>query len=78
MPDLILMDLGLPRVDGLETTRRIRQTPIVAHIPVIALTAHVSREDEEKARAAGCNDYLTKPVDREVLLSTLRRHLNHG
>ncbi len=78
MPDIILMDLGLPRIDGLETTRRIRATPVLSHIPVIALTAHVSREDEEKARAAGCIDYLTKPVDREVLLSTLRRHLNHG
>ncbi len=74
-PDLILMDLSLPRVDGWDTTRKIKAEPSVENIPVIALTAHVSREDQARAKAAGCADYLTKPVEREVLLGAVRRHL---
>ncbi|OJH36152.1 response regulator [Cystobacter ferrugineus] len=80
VPDLILMDLSLPRVDGWEATRRLRQVPAVANVPVIAVTAHAGREYQEKASAAGCNAYLTKPLDREVLLDTIRKHLGktHG
>jgi CheY-like chemotaxis protein/signal transduction histidine kinase len=74
-PDLILMDLSLPRIDGWEATRRIKANPQLRHIPVVAVTAHASREDQEKARGAGCSDYLTKPVERDLLITTIRRHL---
>lgn len=75
MPDIILMDLSLPRMDGWETTAQIKATPHIAHVPVIALTAHVSKEDRDRATQAGCADYLTKPVERDVLLTALRQHL---
>ncbi len=75
LPDIVLMDLSLPRVDGWEATRRIKATPRLKHIPVIALTAYVSREDRERATAAGCADYLTKPVERDALLRSLRKQL---
>ncbi|HEY8087623.1 MAG TPA: response regulator, partial [Polyangiaceae bacterium] len=74
-PDLILMDLSLPRIDGWEATRRIKANAALKHIPVVALTAHAAREDQARARAAGCCDYLTKPIEREMLLTTIRRHL---
>lgn len=74
-PDLILMDLSLPRVDGWEATRRIKADPRLKEIPVVALTAHASREDQDRARTAGCTDYLTKPVERDLLISTIRKHL---
>lgn len=73
-PDLILMDLSLPRLDGWEATRRLKASPL-STIPVIALTAHASREDQARARAAGCDGYLTKPVDRDLLIATIRKHL---
>jgi CheY-like chemotaxis protein/signal transduction histidine kinase len=75
VPDLILMDLSLPRIDGWEATRRLKANAGLKHIPVVALTAHAAREDQARARAAGCCDYLTKPIEREQLLSTIRRHL---
>ena len=74
-PDLVLMDLSLPRMDGWETTRRIKADPTMARVPIIALTAHVSREDQDRARDAGCIDYLTKPVERELLISVVNKHL---
>jgi CheY-like chemotaxis protein/signal transduction histidine kinase len=77
VPDLILMDLSLPRLDGWEATRRLKANPALRHIPVVALTAHAGREDQARARAAGCNDYLTKPIERDVLLAMLRKHLAH-
>jgi len=79
-PDLILMDLSLPRIDGWEATRRLRQLPAAATIPVIAVTAHAGREYQDKATAAGCTAYLTKPLDRDQLLDTIRKHLgrSHG
>ncbi|MBJ6760136.1 response regulator [Myxococcaceae bacterium JPH2] len=79
-PDLILMDLSLPRLDGWEVTRRLRALPSVTQVPVIAVTAHAGREYQDKAQAAGCNAYLTKPLDREQLLETIRKHLgrSHG
>jgi CheY-like chemotaxis protein len=79
-PDLILMDLSLPRLDGWEVTRRLRTLPSVASVPVIAVTAHAGREYQEKAQAAGCDAYLTKPLDRDQLLETIRKHLgrSHG
>ncbi len=75
VPDLILMDLSLPRIDGWEATRRLKANAALRHIPVVALTAHAAREEQTRARSAGCCDYLTKPIEREVLLSTIRRHL---
>jgi CheY-like chemotaxis protein len=74
-PDLILMDLSLPRLDGWEATRRLKAGSL-SGIPVVALTAHASREDQARARAAGCDGYLTKPVDRELLITTIRQHLS--
>jgi CheY-like chemotaxis protein len=67
-PDIILMDMSLPILDGWEATRQIKADPETRHIPVIALTAHAMAGDEEKAMAAGCNGYETKPVDLNRLL----------
>ena len=63
IPDLILMDISLPFIDGYEVTRRLKANPRTKHIPVIALTAHALLTDRDKAMKAGCNDYDTKPVD---------------
>jgi CheY-like chemotaxis protein len=71
-PDLVLMDLSLPVLDGWEATRRIKGGPETQGIPVIALTAHAMSGDEEKARAAGCDDFDTKPVELERLLAKIR------
>jgi CheY-like chemotaxis protein len=75
LPDLVLMDLALPRIDGWEATRRIKANGAVKHIPVIAVTAHASLEDQIRAAHAGCVDYITKPIDREALLASIRKHL---
>jgi len=77
-PDLILMDLALPRLDGWEATRRIKANAAVRHIPVIALTAHAGREDQTRATEAGCIDYITKPLERDVLLGTIKKHLQRS
>jgi two-component system, cell cycle response regulator DivK len=74
-PDLILMDLSLPGVDGWEATRRLKARSETEAIPVIALTAHAMQGDEERARACGCDDYLTKPIDEDQLFATLARLL---
>jgi two-component system cell cycle response regulator DivK len=74
-PDLILMDLSLPRMDGWEATRRLKADRELAHIPVIVLTAHAMRGDEERARACGCDDFLTKPIDETLLFEKVARHL---
>jgi CheY-like chemotaxis protein len=72
--DLVLMDVQMPQVDGLEATRRIRELPIVrAGIPVIAITANAMTGDEQRCLAAGMNDYVTKPIDRARLLGTIER-----
>jgi CheY-like chemotaxis protein len=71
-PDLILMDLGLPGVDGWEATKRIKSQPETRHIPVIALSAHAMTGDRERALEAGCDDYDTKPVEMPRLLSKIR------
>ena len=76
-PDLILMDLTLPDIDGKEATRRIKADPATKSVPVIALTAHAMAGDKEMALAAGCDDFDTKPVDMPRLLekiAALKRH----
>ncbi len=74
-PDLILMDMSLPVMDGWEATRRLKAEPETQTIPVIALTAHALSSDREKAVAAGCDDYDTKPVELERLLVKIERLL---
>lgn len=70
-PDLILMDMSLPVVDGWEATRRLKSSPATREIPIIALTAYAMAEDERKAREAGCDDYDTKPVELQRLLGKI-------
>jgi two-component system, cell cycle response regulator DivK len=67
-PDLILMDMSLPIIDGWEATRRIKAHPDTMHIPVIALTAHAMGEDRQRALEAGCDDYDTKPIELTRLM----------
>jgi CheY-like chemotaxis protein len=71
-PALILMDLSLPVLDGWEATRRIKAAPETSRIPIIALSAHAMSGDAEKALAAGCDDFDTKPVDLQRLLGKIR------
>ncbi len=75
-PDLILMDLGLPGIDGWEATRRLKAAAETKHIPVIALSAHAMAGDREKALAAGCDDYDTKPVEFPRLLQKMQALLS--
>ena len=71
-PDIILMDMSLPVIDGWEATRRVKADPATQKIPVIALTAHAMAEDESKARNAGCDDFDTKPVDIQRLIGKMK------
>jgi two-component system cell cycle response regulator DivK len=71
-PDLVLMDLSLPVLDGWEATRQIKANPATEHIPVIAITANAMTGDKEKAMAAGCDDFDTKPVDLPRLLGKIK------
>ena len=77
-PDLILMDLSLPVLDGWEATRRIKAAPETKHIPVIALTANAMTGDREKAMAAGCDDFDTKPLELARLLGKIRALVPEG
>lgn len=75
VPDLILMDLSLPALSGWEATRTIKGIPALAHIPVIALTAHAMVGDRERALAAGCDDYIPKPIEVVTFFDQVRLHL---
>src|SRR5215212_1928273 len=74
-PDLILMDIQLPILDGYEVTRRIRADPAMRTIPIIAVTSYALTGDEAKAREAGCDDYVTKPYSPRQLLAKVRKYL---
>ncbi len=76
LPDLILMDMSLPRKDGWETTKYLKQQDTTKAIPVIALTAHAMSGDREKAMKAGCDDYDTKPVELRRLLTKITRFIS--
>jgi two-component system cell cycle response regulator DivK len=77
-PDLILLDMGLPVIDGWEAVRRLKTNSATRHIPVIALSAHAMAGDRERALAAGCDDYDTKPVELDRLLSKIHNLLERS
>jgi two-component system cell cycle response regulator DivK len=74
-PDLILMDIQLPVIDGYEATRRIKANPALKTIPIIMVTSYALSGDDEKARLAGCDDYAAKPFSPRQLLAKIRRHI---
>lgn len=76
LPDLILMDMSLPIINGWDATRKIKQHQSTNHIPIIALTAHAMESDRQEALTAGCDDYDTKPIEIERLLSKIEDLLN--
>jgi CheY-like chemotaxis protein len=73
--DLIVMDIQLPGMDGLEATSKLRAEPATAEIPVIAVTSYAMAGDRDKALAAGCSGYVTKPIDKTIFLAEIGRHL---
>jgi two-component system cell cycle response regulator DivK len=77
-PDLIVMDLSLPVIDGWEAARRLKANEELKRIPIIALTAHAMMGDEERARRCGCDDFLTKPLDEDLLFEKVERLLGAG
>lgn len=77
-PDLILMDISLPKMDGYEVTERLRADPSMKTVPIIALTAHAMTSDRQRALDAGCTDYETKPVEFARLLAKIEMHLQGG
>ena len=75
IPDLVLMDINLPEIDGYEVTKRFKQLPSMAKVPVIAMTANVMKGDREKTLAAGCDGYIPKPIDIDTLPDQIARFL---
>lgn len=74
-PDLILMDISMPGMDGLTATRRMRDTQPIAHIPIVALTANVMEGDRERALGAGCDGYIGKPINVDTFVDELTQYL---
>jgi CheY-like chemotaxis protein len=74
-PDLIVMDIQLPGMDGLEITKKLREQSDTADIPVVAVTSYAMKGDREKALAAGCAGYVTKPIDKTIFLAEISRLL---
>jgi CheY-like chemotaxis protein len=77
-PDLILMDIQLPGMDGLSATRKILSDADLKHIPIVALTSYAMEGDKEKALAAGCTGYITKPIQKESFLNAISQYLDTG
>ena len=75
-PDLILMDIQLPKISGYDAARAIKSNPELKHIPIIAVTSYALSGDDQKAYEAGCDDYITKPFRPSVLLEKVEKHLN--
>lgn len=78
IPDLILMDINLPDIDGMEVTRRLKADPALGHIPVVALTANAMVGDRERFLSAGCDAYLRKPISRDELRDVIGEFLEHN
>ena len=78
LPDLIVMDLNLPGLNGWEATRQLKSQPATSHIPIIVLTAHTSGKSRDEAFAAGCDDYDTKPIDFSGLVKKIESLLHRG
>lgn len=76
VPDLILMDINLPEMDGYEITKRLRKLQVLAHVPIIAMTANVMKGDREKTQAAGCDGYIAKPIDVDQLPDQIEHFLS--
>jgi two-component system cell cycle response regulator DivK len=76
VPDLILMDINLPEMDGYEVTLRLRAIEALAHVPIVALTANVMKGDREKSLAAGCDGYIQKPIDVDLLPQQIHRYIS--
>lgn len=75
MPDLILMDIGLPGMDGLSATKTLKADPATSHLTIVGLTAHAMKGDESTARNAGCDGYLTKPIDTRTFVAKINDFL---
>ena len=75
-PDLIVMDIQLPGMDGLEITKKLKEQPATADIPVIAVTSYAMKGDREKALAAGCAGYVTKPIDKNTFIQEVATHVS--
>lgn len=75
LPDLVLMDFGLPGMDGLSATKELKANPATCHVPVVGLSAHAMKGDEEIALKAGCDGYLTKPINTRTFIETINRFI---
>ena len=75
LPDIVLMDVQLPKIDGYEATRRLRAQESTRDLPIIALTAHAMPGENERAQEAGCNGYISKPINTRTLVEQIREHL---